>query len=356
MSRKRSIIRAGAVLVVALAAGHLVQTMNAEKEVAATEAAPPTQVEQVAAGAPPANLPGVPVAASLTAPAGGTSQAVAVVTEPKAEPAPAEEPKIELAALPEDVPPATPPIVESPVDPAPVAEAPVVLPEAAADPAPKVADCTPTMTLSSAPQAMIRIDLSAACNADQRVVIRHAGLAVAEALDAQGKLSLDIPALKAAGEVSVLFADASILQDAVPMPEVEKLQRFAVQWMADDAFDLHVLEGGATYGEPGHVWAETPVSPNGGFVVALGNPALDLPMMAQIYTWPADATVTVAPSVEAVVTETTCARELLGETILSVAGDVTVKDLTLAMPECDALGDILVLNNLVPDVTLAAAN
>jgi hypothetical protein len=79
-------------------------------------------------------------------------------------------------------------------------------------------------------------------------------------------------------------------------------------------------------------------------------------MMAEVYTWPADAAVSVVPSVEAVVTDATCARELLGETIHAADGKVTIKDLTLAMPDCDALGDILVLNNLVPDVTLAAAN
>ncbi len=52
MSRKRSIIRAGAVLVVAVAAGHLVQTMNARKETASKEAEQPKQVEQVAAANP----------------------------------------------------------------------------------------------------------------------------------------------------------------------------------------------------------------------------------------------------------------------------------------------------------------
>ena len=55
-------------------------------------------------------------------------------------------------------------------------------------------------------------------------------------------------------------------------------------------------------------------------------------------------------------TESTCGRELLGETLSSVAGKVQVTDLTVAMPECDAVGDYLVLKNLVPDLNIASAN
>ena len=49
-------------------------------------------------------------------------------------------------------------------------------------------------------------------------------------------------------------------------------------------------------------------------------------------------------------------RELLGETIMTLAGDVYITELTLAMPDCEAVGDILVLKNLLTDLTIAAAN
>lgn len=363
MDRKRSIIRAGAVLAVALAAGHLVQTMTADQQqVAAAPAAKPTEVTPTSAGedagaaavaAKPVDA--VPAAAALTpdeGPVPPTGKAMA-------------EPATDLAALTDD--PALPllPTVEPPVssDPPRLAEpaAPAPLPEATAsgaapDSATAKADCTPRMSLMAAPQAMISVVLSAPCHADHRVTLRHAGLAVAEQLDAAGALAIDIPALSTGGEVSVLFADATILRDAVPMPDAASVQRLAVQWMAGDTFQLHALEAAATYGAPGHVWADQPVSPHGGYLVSLGNPDLDLPMMAEVYTWPADAAVPVLPSIEAVVTETTCGRELLGETLHAAAGKTTVRDLSLSMPGCDALGDILVLNNLFPDMTLAAAN
>ena len=42
--------------------------------------------------------------------------------------------------------------------------------------------------------------------------------------------------------------------------------------------------------------------------------------------------------------------------VKAVDGTRSVNDLTLAMPDCDAVGDILVLNNPGQDVTLTASN
>ncbi|WP_225028119.1 hypothetical protein, partial [Xinfangfangia pollutisoli] len=237
--------------------------------------------------------------------------------------------------------------------PAPPAE---IAPPVAGNPAPALADCTPALDLSAAPRAMIAVTLTAPCAAGDRVVLRHAGLTVAERLDAQGKLVLDLPAFDPAGEVSVLFADATQLHSAVAVPDAAQVHRFAVQWMAEDSFQIRAVESGEAYGDASNVWAEAPVSAHGGYLMALGDPGLDLPMMAQVYTWPADPAISADPVVEAAVTDLTCGRELLGETIETAPAGPVVRDLTLAMPGCDALGDILVLNNLAGDVTLTAGN
>lgn len=353
MSMKRSALRAGAVLAVALAAGHLVQTMYAERaQTATTRTDVPKKIEKVSAGpetaaetaaAPALPDPALPAAASL---------APAPVPDAPATPPPA---PAELAAL-TDVTPALPPLpllpalpmLAPPVDKATAPEAP---------PAPAAApDCTPALSLAAAPGAILAVTLRAPCAAGARVVLRHAGLAVAESLDSSGQLALDLPALAVSGEVSALFGDGTVLMAATAVPEAAATRRFAVQWMAGDTFQLRVVGPGQAYGDAENVSAEMPVSAQGGFLVSLGDPTLDLPMLAQVYTWPGDPALTAAPVVEAAVTDATCGRELLGETILAENGKVTVTDLTVAMPGCDALGDILVLNNLAGDVTLAAQN
>lgn len=332
--RKKSLIRAAAVILVALAAGHLVEKINAEKmaEAAAAAAAKPKGIERVSAG----------------------PQAVAAAPETaSAPPAP-------LADAPEPAAPAL--AVVEPESPAPATDAPLLaalpeitpLPEPMAEPVVTAATCTSAMTLTAGPQATISVGIAAPCRAGERVVLRHAGLAFAEKLAEDGSLHLDLPALQKDGEVSALFADAEVLRDAVAMPGIADVHRFAVQWMADDTFQLHAFENGAGYGQPGEVWSGAPVSPGGGYLVSLGNPGLDLPMRAEVYTFPAKAPVDL--TIESVVTEATCDRELLGEVLESHAGKVTVTELTLAMPDCYALGDILVLKNPGRDTTLAAAN
>lgn len=354
MDKKKSVIRAGAVLVVALAAGHLVQTMTAERSVA--EVPRPTDVQPVSAGAdaaPPAVASAIPAAASLaapTAPAGAALPESAMLsTRPdsaEASPIP-----VALPATSEDVttapPAALPEMAQQPLMPKSAEPHP---------PAPALADsaCATDMVLTAGPQAMISVAIFAPCRGGERVVLRHGGIAVAEKLAPDGALALDFPALDAGGELSVLFTDAAVLRGSVAIPEATN--RFAVQWMGDDAFQLHAFENGADYGQPGAVNAGAPVSPNGGYMVLLGNPTLDFPMMAEVYTHPEDAAVAVELVIESAVTDLTCGRELLGEVVQAADGARTVNDLTLAMPDCDAVGDILVLNNPGQDVTLAAAN
>lgn len=331
MNRTRRYLGVAAVAAVALGAGQLVQTM------AARDTAPrPAKIEKTAAG-PEAAAPlsgTAPMAAPVAEPAAADPllPATATLTPAPAEIAPAE--ATQLAAL-----TGTPP-AELPPLPAPAA----------------APDCTPKLTLAAAPQAMIALTLAAPCHPGARVVLRHAGLAVAETLDDQGQLALDLPALEASGHVSALLPDAAVAEGAVALPDLAGVRRFAIEWMADDRFHLTAAENGADYGDPGFLTADNPVSPLGGYIVALGDPTLDLPMQAEVYTWPADRSVTADPAVEAAVTDLTCGRELIGNTIVSVGGKAELHRLSLSMPDCAALGDILVLNNLVAGTTLAAAN
>jgi hypothetical protein len=210
--------------------------------------------------------------------------------------------------------------------------------------------------------AMIGITLLAPCHPNQRVVLRHSGLAVTAQTTSTGALFTAIPALEVDATVELAFADGTDASGTITVPDVTTLRRFGVQWQADDAFQVHAFENGAAFGEPGHVSAADPHRPaagmqaTGGFLSLLGDSATENPLLAEVYTFPADPAAKPEVVVEAAVTDKTCARELLAETLTSTGGSVFVTDLTLAMPECDAVGDYLVLKNLFLDLNMASLN
>lgn len=337
MNMQRRLALAVSLLAVGLGAGHLVQRQSsAPAPMAKTDpdaALPlaeadlkPENLQQLAAGAedPALATPGlVPPTETLAPP----------LAAPKLEPAP---------ALPAS------PATEPATGPAPASGS-------AAAPAP---DCAMSLDLLADSNAMIGITVIAPCRPNQRVMVKHAGLTVTGKTSASGTMFMNLPALEPQARLDLTFPDGEKLGSVVEMPEAATLQRFAVQWLERDAFQLHAFENGADYGQPGHVSAAAPHTPapglaaTGGFVTLLGDPSVDLPMLAEVYTFPLTGSAKVL--VEAAVTPETCGRELLGETLSAMGGKVSVAELTLAMPECDAAGDILVLKNLVPEMTLAA--
>lgn len=225
------------------------------------------------------------------------------------------------------------------------------IPAAPARDAAPDATCAPALTVTPRDRAMLDVMLVAPCAKAARVVLRHGGLALTAQTGATGALSITIPALDSAGAVSVTLKDGTTAESAAPV-EMAGLRRFAVQWLSDDAIQLQIYENGAAFGAPGNVSAARPRG--AGYLVALGDNRADLPLMSEIYTYPAPS-VPVQVTLEAEVTAANCGQEVLGQTLDSMDGTVKTRDITLTMPGCDAVGDILVLNNLVGDTTLAQA-
>jgi hypothetical protein len=330
MALNRRLMRAGATLFVALAAGHVVQNgltipflhSNPEHSDAGPAAAPvPERIVQLAATIDPA-------------------------------PKQPDIGKLELAA------PVLPALASAP---ATVTPAPLVPPVGGGLAEIAAVDCTPSLELAAGPGAMLGLRLTAPCRLDERVVIRHAGLAVTGRTSAKGALFVSLPAMTRKADVSVLFAGGETVAASLDLPEAELYHRFGVQWMGADAFQVHAFEGGADYGEPGDVSGANPHAPGAGsgpdvgFLSVLGDDQVDTPMLAEIYSFPAGPK-PVDLVVEAAVTTETCGREIIGETLSSEGGVVKVNDLSMFMPGCDAIGDYLVLKNPAQDLKLAAAN
>jgi hypothetical protein len=311
-----------AVIVIALGAGQLVQSMShrtvqpapaADQTTNAEIAVQPTDIERVAAS-------------DLTTP---TNHAATLAAPIQPEP-----------QLPKAV----------------AAEAPPAMPAEviATDP------CPVTLDLSNGENAMIGITLVSPCHVNERVVLKHAGLTITAKTTVTGALFTDLPALLQDATVEVMFSDNTSTSAQISVPELADLQRFAVQWQADDAFHIHAFEGPADFDGPGDISnanPQTPVAgvpPKGGFITALGDAATELPMLAEVYTFAADARVKPEIAVEAPVTATACGREILGQTLQTNTGVVDISDISLTMPQCDAIGDYLVLKNLASDTNIAS--
>ncbi len=213
-------------------------------------------------------------------------------------------------------------------------------------------DCPVGLTLSALPSAMISVMLTAPCRQGERVVLRQARLAVTDQIGADGSLTVVLPALTVDGTVAVLFADGTGVDQALAMPEAASLRRFGVQWQGADAFLLHAIADGSDFEQPGDVWKRNPGTAQTGFLTALGNPAVANPLLAKIYTHPRGAMPQIV--LEAAVLPETCGHDLLGEVLTAEGGQVQAVDLTLAMPDCSGIGDFLVLKNLASDVKVAA--
>ncbi|NEX48039.1 hypothetical protein [Pseudotabrizicola algicola] len=317
---------------IALGAGHYVQEKAGDRANAEPRDLIVSDIKPVAAGpgdtAPSPARAESPVLPAEAAPIFGSLPPLAA---PPAEPA---APVERLAAA----------------DPAP-AETPAPLP------APDLAasDCDVKFDLVPQSGAVIGLSLLAPCHADQRVVVKHAGLAVTARTSGSGALSTTLPALTGLAVVEVGFADGTKAQASLPVPDFANVQRFAVQWQDKDSFQLHAFENGAGYNQPGHISAAfTGTSGETGSVLTLGDPSVALPLLAEVYTF--GPTTAVDLVLEAAVTDATCNREILGEAILATGGSVEITDLNVSMPTCDAVGDILVLKNLLQDMTLAIAD
>lgn len=344
MESKRKIARVVAVFAVALAAGHFVQTAAGNRS--SSKVATPTRVTPVAAG---------PEAVRAETPkVGRTATTAATMTAP-AMVAQAAGMSLKLAAL--SIGPSLPSTL---MPQGSLAQTGPTTSEPAASAKP--ADCTANLNLVVQPGAIVSVALDAPCQPNERVVLSHEGLAVTVRTDADGRYAGDFPALRSQAVFAAKLADGSRVDAQADVPDASIVRRFGIQWQGTDGFGIHAFEDGAGYGSDGDVSAANPHTPmpgavpTSGYLTLLGDSTVDLPLLAEIYTWPADPAAKVEIVTEAFVTQTTCGADLLGETLNTFGGDTWITDLTVAMPACDGVGDYLVLKNLALDPKLASAN
>ena len=211
--------------------------------------------------------------------------------------------------------------------------------------------------------AMVSLSMSAPCYPNERVTVHHNGMVFTQVTDAGGAIDLTVPALAREAVFVIAFSNG---EGAVTQTEVEDLHEFdrvVLQWKGQTGFEIHAREYGADYGDPGHVWSGAPrdlataAAGAGGFLTRYGDADAPEALLAEVYTFPsamAQQTGGVALSVETEVNASNCGLEIEAQTMqLMQGGMLDQRDLTLAVPDCDAVGSFLVLNNLLQDLKVA---
>jgi hypothetical protein len=242
------------------------------------------------------------------------------------------------------------------------AEAATLLPTPVA--APLVDDCVIMLDAAVGQAAMVLLTLSAPCQPQTRVTLHHQGMMFSLSTDAAGKAEVEVPALDEAAIFIASFPDGGGAVAAADVPALANYDRAVLQWQGDAALQLHAREFGAGYGEAGHVWlasdraAEHAIAGDGGFLTRLGDGSGPAALHAEVYTFPS-ATIRrggeVLLTVEAEITHATCDREISAQSI-QIRPDTApaALDLAMTLPGCDAVGDFVVLNTMLENLTLPA--
>lgn len=223
--------------------------------------------------------------------------------------------------------------------------------------------CEHRLSAEPAAAAMVTLSLDAPCMANDRFTVHHNGMMFSDVTDENGKRSFSVPALSADAVFIVSFPNGDGVVAKTAVTSLEYYDRVVVQWAGDSGVQIHALEFGADYHQPGHVWAgdmrdiSTAALGEGGFITRLGATDLHEGRMAEIYTFPSGTSArdgAVRLSLEAEITPANCGRDIEAQSIqLGSVGAPKVQDVVLAMPDCDAVGDFLVLKNLLNDLKIA---
>ncbi|KIC36341.1 hypothetical protein [Leisingera sp. ANG-M7] len=219
------------------------------------------------------------------------------------------------------------------------------------------ASCQATAKAEAAPLAMVKLSVDAPCRPNERLTVHHSGMSFAVSLDDTGSYETFVPALT---RTAVFIAETQSGSGAVAVAEVdgiEDFERVVVQWSGNSGLELHAREFGAVYGGEGHVWHGAEDHAGMGRIDRLGEQSFLAPRIAEIYSLPSSLpgqSGTVSLTAEAEVTGGNCGRDIFAQALQLTGGMLSSRDLVMVMPDCEAQGSFLVLNNLLEDLKIAA--
>lgn len=234
-------------------------------------------------------------------------------------------------------------------------------PETSAEPAKPA--CEVVANARPVAAAMVNLTMAAPCYANERVTVHHNGMIFTQTTSATGTLDVKVPALAEDALFVIAFSNGEGGVAQTKIEDLNDFDRIVLQWKGKTGFEIHALEFGADYGEAGHIWAGAmrdvsfAAAGHGGFMTRHGDETAADPLVAEVYTFPRSEiqkTGLVNLSVEAEVNAENCNAEIEAKTLqMHGRAEITSRDLRLSVPDCDAVGSFLVLNNLLEDLKVA---
>lgn len=220
--------------------------------------------------------------------------------------------------------------------------------------------CEPLMRVDLQAGAILRVLFSAPCNVGERVEIAHGELYFTEIIDEEGGVLAFLPAMASPAQVVLRMDEADDLSESIDVPDLGDYFRVGLITQAIMDFELHALAPGATYNEAGHIHAGNPgLDPASGRMFVLGNNDVAFPVQAQIFTAPIEAIATEgAPelTVELVVGDANCGLDRIAMTVKTREGEMMDDLIEVAVPGCDAVGDLVLLSGMYSPMQMASAD
>ena len=222
--------------------------------------------------------------------------------------------------------------------------------------------CAAEASATTLQAAFVQLSLEATCRANETVTIHHSGMMFTETTDSAGKLQIKVPALSKSAVFFFGFESGEGAVAHTVVDDITSYKRVVLQWRDKADFQLHAREFGAEDGESGHVWRESRASVakmlngDGGFLTSLGSGVS--PLKAEIYSFPATSSARdgqIDLSIEAFVSESNCGSNVEAQTFeWDGVSQLRSKSVSFEMPTCDAVGEYLVLNNVLDDLKVAS--
>ncbi|CUK13403.1 hypothetical protein RUE5091_03630 [Ruegeria denitrificans] len=218
-------------------------------------------------------------------------------------------------------------------------------------------DCRLGARAHSVPGAAARLIVKAPCHGNERIEIHHNGLTVTRQTDANGTLDLTIPALSEYAIFLISLDDQKGTVATTHIPDISQYSRIALQWQGQTELQIHALEFGASYGDTGHVSAQSDTQ-GAGNVIHMTQPTFTDARNIEIYSFPtaqSHQSGSIELTVEAEVTAENCGTDLQLQSLeLREDRELRSRELMLNFPDCSKTGEFLVLNNLFQNLTIAA--